>query len=74
MLDFGFWILDFFLGGFGFWILGFGALGHLLLEPPPGTSKVDFWRLLKAPKSLWKICGGVFWRSLVAPDRPLEAP
>ena len=57
-LDFGFWIL-----GFGFWILGFGALGHLLLEPPPGASKVDFWRLVRFPN------GGP-----CRPLRVLEAP
>ena len=48
VLGFGFWVLGFGLD-FGFWILGFGALGHLLLEPPPGASRVDFWRPLQTP-------------------------
>ena len=45
VLDFGFWVLGFgfWVLGFGFWILGlgFGSLGHVLLEPHPGASKVD---------------------------------
>ena len=86
-LGFGFWVLGFgcILGsGFGgFWVwgfgfLGFGALGHLLLEPPPGTSSVEFLqvfggpcsipRSLNIPKGAWRLLGP--WRSPQVPGGP----